>query len=76
VNADLTPAERRTRDRQGILITRALHAPEGLTAYAYTEGMTKADAQLFWADAKALGLRVVGSSDRGKLLALPSEVCD
>lgn len=74
--AELTSGERRTRDRQGILITRALHAPEGLTAYAYTQGMSSADARLFWADAKALGLRVVADTERGKLFALPSEVCE
>ncbi len=59
--------------RRATILHRALHNPAGLTPYAYTKGMTKADALQFWVDAKALGLIVVGRSERGaKLLALPS----
>jgi len=55
-------------------MTRALHAPEGLTPYQFTRGMTKDDSLAFWVDAKALGLVVVGKSRHGaKVLALPSE---
>lgn len=61
------------RSRRAVLMTRALHAPAGLTPYDYTRGMTKADSLAFWTDARALGLIVVGQSRRGaKLLALPS----
>lgn len=59
--------------RQAIILTRALHAPEGLTQYEFTKGFGKVDALRFWSDAKLLGLIVVGQSRRGaKLLALPS----
>lgn len=62
------------RSRRAVLMTRAIHAPEGLTPYQFTRGMTKPDSLQFWVDAKALGLIVVGKSPRGaKLLALPSE---
>lgn len=63
----------RIRSRRAVLMTRALHAPEGLTPYEFTKGMTKQDALQFWADAKALGFIGVGKSGRGtKLFALPS----
>lgn len=64
-DTDITPAERRERDRRAIIMTRALNNPEGLTPYAFTKGMTKADALMFWTDAKALGLITLGKSDRG-----------
>lgn len=61
------------RARRAVLLTRALHAPKGLTRYQYTRGMTKADALLFWVDAKALGFIVVGEQPSGgRLFALPS----
>lgn len=64
---------RAIRARRAVLLTRALHAPEGLTRYQYTRGMTKADALLFWVDAKALGFIGVGQTPRGaRLFALPS----
>jgi len=64
-------------ERRSLIMTRALHAPDGLTPYVFTRGMSKADALQFWNDAKALGLRVVGKSARGaKVLALPSAVCE
>lgn len=67
------PACKVIRSRRAVLLTRALHAPEGLTHYEFTRGMTKADSLAFWVDARALGLIVVGQSRRGaKLLALPS----
>lgn len=59
--------------RRSTLLHRALHAPEGLTPYQFTKGMAKADALLFWTDAKALGFIRVGTSPRGtRLFALPS----
>lgn len=62
-----------TIQRRNTLLHRALHNPAGLTPYAFTKGMTKADALMFWVDAKALGFKVVGVSPRGaKVLALPS----
>lgn len=71
----LSPEERRVRSRRAVIITRALNNPEGLTAYAYTKGMTKADALQFWNDAKALGLVTLGWSPRGaRTLGLRSEV--
>lgn len=61
------------RSRRAVLMTRALHAPEGLTAYQFTKGMSKDDSLAFWNDAKALGLVGVGTNDRGtKVFALPS----
>ncbi len=64
------------RSRRDVILTRALHAPEGLTAYAYTKGMVKADAMAFWTDAKALGFVGLGTNQRGtKLFGLRSEVC-
>ncbi len=67
---------RAVRSRRAVLMTRALHAPEGLTKYAYTKGMTKADAMAFWTDAKALGFVGLGTNDRGtKVFGLRSEVC-
>ena len=61
--------------RRNVILTRALHAPEGLTAYAYTKGMTKADSMAFWTDAKALGFIGLGTNQRGtKLFGLRSEV--
>lgn len=64
---------RAIRARRAVLLTRALHAPEGLTRYQYTRGMTKADALLFWADAKVLGFIPLGRTSRGqRLFALPS----
>jgi hypothetical protein len=59
--------------RQAVIFHRALHAPEGLTQYEFTKGMTKMDALKFWSDARLLGLISVGQSKRGaKLFALPS----
>jgi len=55
----------RERSRRAVLMTRALHNPEGLTPYAFTKGMTKADALMFWTDAKALGFITLGNSERG-----------
>lgn len=73
MSAEISPAERVERSRQAVLLTRALHNPEGLTAYAYTKGMTKADALAFWNDAKALGFVVLGKNARGtKVLGLRS----
>lgn len=61
------------RSRRAVLLTRALHAPAGLTPYDFTRGMTKADSLAFWADARALGLIRVGSSRRSApMYALPS----
>lgn len=61
------------RSRRAVLLTRALHAPLGLTPYEFTKGFTKDDALAFWTDARALGLISVGQSRRGaKLFALPS----
>lgn len=61
------------RSRRAVLLTRALHHPEGLSPYEFTRGMTKADALMFWTDAKALGLITVGRSKRGaRTFALPS----
>lgn len=62
-----------TRSRRSVLLHRALHAPQGLTPYEFTRGMTKADALMFWTDARALGLITVGQSRRGaRMFALPS----
>ena len=62
------------RSRRAVLMTRALHAPEGLTPYQFTRGMSKPDSLAFWVDAKALGLVRVGTSPRGaRMYALPSE---
>lgn len=70
-------ADARALLRQGMLMALALHNPEGLTAYGYTKGMTKADALAFWNDAKALGFVVLGRNARGtKLLGLRSEVTE
>ena len=64
------------RSRRAVLLTRALHAPEGLTPYEFTRGFSKSDALAFWADAKALGLIGVGKSKRGsRKFALPSYEC-
>jgi hypothetical protein len=61
------------RSRRAVLLTRALHAPEGLTPYDFTRGMTKADSLAFWTDARALGLIRVGTSRRSApMYALPS----
>jgi hypothetical protein len=61
------------RSRRAVLMTRALHAPEGLTPYDFTRGMTKADSLAFWTDARALGLIRVGRSKRSApMYALPS----
>lgn len=61
------------RSRRAVLMTRALHAPDGLTPYEFTRGFAKADALMFWADAKAIGLVGVGRSKRGaRRFALPS----
>lgn len=74
--AEPTPAERRERSRRAVILTRALHAPQGLTPYAYTRGMSKADALMFWTDAKALGLVRLGTSERGaRTFGLRSEAC-
>ena len=53
------------RARQGALSALALAHPEGLTKYAYTRGMTKADAMAFWEDAAELGFVKLGRNDRG-----------
>jgi hypothetical protein len=67
----------RVQSRRDVIMTRALHAPEGLTAYAYTKGMTKADSMAFWTDAKALGFVGLGMNARGtKLFGLRSEVVE
>lgn len=61
------------RSRRAVLLHRALHAPLGLTPYEFTRGFTKADALMFWTDAKALDLISVGKSKRGaRQFALPS----
>lgn len=61
------------RSRRAVLLTRALHSPDGLTPYEFTRGMTKADSLAFWQDAKALGLVRVGTSRRSApMYALPS----
>lgn len=68
------PPCRIIRSRRAVLLTRALHNPEGLTAYQFTRGMTKNDSLAFWTDARALGLVSVGVNSRGtKVFALPSE---
>lgn len=62
------------RTRTALLMTRALHAPAGLTYYEFTKGFPKLDAEQFWVDAKAIGLRSIGRSRLGDLLlALPSK---
>lgn len=72
-----TAADLAAESRRGVLLTRALHAPEGLTAYGFTKGMSKADALAFWTDAKALGFVVLGKNERGtKVLGLRSEVVE
>lgn len=74
---EVPPAERRERSRRAVLMTRALHAPEGLTKYEYTKGMTKADALLFWGDSHALGFVRLGENSRGtKRYGLRSEVVE
>lgn len=68
------PPCRIIRSRRAVLMTRALHNPEGLTPYQFTRGMSKNDSLAFWVDAKALGLVSVGTNSRGtKMFALPSE---
>lgn len=67
------PADDRTRSRRAVILTRALHHPDGLTPYEFTKGMTKDDSLQFWNDAKALGMVGVGQSKRGaRKFALPS----
>lgn len=59
--------------RRAVLMTRAMHHPEGLSSYEFTRGMTKADSLQFWVDAKALGFVGVGQTIRGaRKFALPS----
>jgi hypothetical protein len=61
------------RSRRAVILTRAMHNPNGLTPYEFTRGMTKADSLAFWTDAKALGLIRVGRSKRSApTYALPS----
>lgn len=77
MSAEISPAERIIRDRRATLLVRALRNPEGLTAYGFTKGMSKADALAFWNDAKAMGFVVLGKNERGtKLLGLRSEVVE
>jgi hypothetical protein len=67
------PRCRAIRGRRAVLLTRALHAPEGLTPYEFTKGLSKADSLAFWTDARALGLIRVGKSKRSApMYALPS----
>lgn len=67
-------AQRATAKRRAELMTRALHAPAGLTYYEFTRGFPKAEAEQFWVDAKAIGLYSIGRSRLGDLLlALPSK---
>lgn len=53
------------QSRRNVLMTRALHAPEGLTKYEYTKGFTKADSIKFWVDSHALGFVRLGVNARG-----------
>lgn len=70
-------AEIHTNSRRAVLMTRALHAPGGLTAYEFTKGMGKDDSMRFWQDAKALHFVTLGKNERGtKLLGLRSEVVE
>jgi hypothetical protein len=65
--------EPRVQARRDTIMHRALHNPDGLPPWKFTQGMTKADALQFWVDAHALGLVRVGTTTRGaKLYALPS----
>jgi len=61
--------------RRNVLMTRALHNPDGLTKYEYTKGFTKADSIRFWVDAGALGFVRLGVNARGTAMyGLRSEV--
>ena len=65
------------RKRRGVLLTRALHNPAGLTKYEYTKGMVKIDAMAFWTDARELGFIKLGVNSRGtNLFGYRSEQCE
>lgn len=65
------------QSRRNVLLTRALHNPEGLTKYEFTKGFTKADAIRFWVDAGALGFVRLGVNSRGTAMyGLRSEVVE
>lgn len=65
--------DRVTASRRSVLRARAVAHPEGMPPYKYTGGFTKDDALMFWTDAKALGLVVIGKTPRGaSLYALPT----
>lgn len=74
MTADVEPhVDRVTAARRSKLRARAILHPEGLPPHKFTAGFTKADALMFWTDAKAVGLVRVGITPRGaRLFAFPS----